>query len=194
MTAISLPEKKNPSQVAQEETPWPIKRLLIRQIQPARGSAAGDDKRAGEQRLAAQVHFDGLRAKPFSFLAEIDADHVPGLELGAEARPLLAHVVDEFRPLDAVGEAGEVLDQGGDGQLAAGLVPLDDEWRQIGAGGVDGGSQPRASGADDDDVANVVGHRSRNRFRAAQKDAGATELDGSKNSALRILTSAGRLR
>jgi len=33
ITVIGLPEKKNPSQVAQEETPWPISAVLVGQPQ-----------------------------------------------------------------------------------------------------------------------------------------------------------------
>ena len=147
--------------------------LLVGKVEPSRRGSAGDDQCAGQQRLASQVHFDGLGAEALGLLAEVDADHVSGVELSTEARGLLTHVVDEFWPLDAFREARKVLDQGGDGQLPAGLVAVDDERRQVGASGVDGGSQPRASGADDDYVANVVGHRSRNRFPETQEDARA---------------------
>ena len=147
--------------------------LLVGQTQPSRRCAAGDDQRASQQGLAAQIHLDGLGPKTVVLLAEIDADDMPGPELSAKARCLLAHVVDEFRPLDAFGEAGKVLHQRGEGQLAAGLVAVDDEWLQVGASSIDGGGQPRASGADDDDIANVIGHRSRNRFPGTQEDAEA---------------------
>ena len=40
---------------------------------------------------------------------------------GAEASRLFAHQVDQLGPHDAAGEAGVVLDVGGDGELAAGL-------------------------------------------------------------------------
>src|SRR5580692_4066528 len=82
-----------------------------------------------------------------------------GAELGAEARGLRSHVVDKFRALDAVGEAGKVFDQGGDGELAAGLMAFDEERAEVGAGRINGGGQPRAAGADDNDIAYVVGHR-----------------------------------
>ena len=91
-----------------------------------------------------------------AFLAEVDAGHVAGAELGAEARRLLAHVVDQFRPLDAVGKAGKILDQRGDGELAAGLMAVDDQRTEIGAGRIDRGRQPRTSGADDDDITYIV--------------------------------------
>ena len=186
MTAISLPEKKNPSQVAHEETPWPIKAFSLgRSSQRAEAPLAMMSARVSSVSRP-RAHFDGLGAKPFSLLAQIDADHMSGLELRAETRRLLAHVVDEFRPLDAVRKAGEILDQGGDGELSAGLMPIDDQRAEIGAGGVDGGGQPRTSGADDDDVANVVGHRSRNRFREAQKDAGALHARSRMDKTLRL--------
>ena len=39
----------------------------------------------------------------------------------------------ELRPLNAVGKAGEILDQRGDGELAAGLMAVDDQRMQVGA-------------------------------------------------------------
>ncbi len=75
-------------------------------------------------------------------------------KLGAEAGGLLLHVFDEFGALDAFGPAGEVFDQGGDGELAAGLVAFEDEGLEVGAGGVDGGGEAGAAGAEDDQVAN----------------------------------------
>ena len=77
-------------------------------------------------------------------------------ELGAEADGLLLHVLDELGTLDALGPAGKVFDQGGDGELAAGLMALEDEGLEIGAGGVDGGGESGAAGAEDDGVADFV--------------------------------------
>ena len=72
--------------------------------------------------------------------------------LGAEMLRLLLHVLDEIRPVDAFGKAGEILDQRGDGKLAAGLMSADDQRLQIGPGGIDGGSVSGAAGADDHNV------------------------------------------
>ena len=64
---------------------------------------------------------------------EIDPVDVGGDELGAEALGLLAELHHELGAEDAVGEAGEVLDVGGEHELAAGADALDHErvrgWR-----------------------------------------------------------------
>jgi hypothetical protein len=79
---------------------------------------------------------------------------------GPEPLGLGAHVQDQLRAHDAVGEAGVVLDVGGQRQLPAGRTALDhalDQQRlEVGAGGVDGGGQPGGAGADDDDVVDAV--------------------------------------
>jgi len=77
------------------------------------------------------------------------------LKLGPEARGLLLHVVDQFRTLDALRPAGKVLDQGGDGELAAGFVAFEDQGIEAGAGGVDGRGESGAAGAEDYGVANL---------------------------------------
>jgi len=80
-------------------------------------------------------------------------------ELGSEAGSLLLHVFNEFGALDAVRPAGEVFDEGGDGELAAGLVTFEDEGLEVGTGGIDGGGEAGAAGAEDDCIANGgVGH------------------------------------
>jgi hypothetical protein len=75
------------------------------------------------------------------------------LQLCAEARRLLLHVLDQLGPLDAFGPAGKVLHQCGDGELASGLVALQHERLQVGAGSVDGGGKSGAAGTQDDGVA-----------------------------------------
>jgi hypothetical protein len=92
---------------------------------------------------------------------EVDGGEVGHAELGAEAGGLLLHVLDELGTLDAFGPAGKVFDEGGDGELAAGLVAFEDEGLEVGAGGVDGGGEACAAGAEDDGVADFVrdGHR-----------------------------------
>ena len=49
MTVISLPEKKNPSQVAHDETPWPMSAFSFGQTKPTSRGAAGNDQGAGQQ-------------------------------------------------------------------------------------------------------------------------------------------------
>ena len=121
--------------------------LFRRKAEPARGGAGGDDERAGEDDVLADGELEGR-------LADVDGGEVAEGDLGAEARGLLLHVVDELGALDAVGPAGEVLDKRGDGELAAGLVAFEDERFEVGARGVDGSGQPGAAGAQDDGVAN----------------------------------------
>ena len=102
--------------------------LLVGQAEPARGSSAGNDQRAGLDRgLLPTMSCD--RA-----LAEVGLDDVAGAILGAEARGLLAHVVDQFRALNAFGKAGKVFDQRGDRELSAGLMAFDDQRLEVGAG------------------------------------------------------------
>src|SRR5690606_22374078 len=84
--------------------------------------------------------------------------HLGAAEAGAEVGGLLAQVVHEHEAVDAFGEAGEVLDLAGGGELAAGEGSLDDERVEIGATGVDGGGEAGATGADDDDVFDRSGH------------------------------------
>ena len=121
--------------------------LLGGEAEPARGGAGGDDERAGEDDVAVDGELEGR-------LADVGGGEMAEGDLGAEARGLLLHVVDELGALDAVGPAGEVFDKGGDGELAAGLVAFEDERLEVGARGVDGGGQPGAAGAQDDGVAN----------------------------------------
>ena len=101
-------------------------RLLTGQSEPARAGARGDDQRARVHHLVAEVQFDRR-------LGQVRADQVTHLHLGAELLGLLAHVFDQLRSLHAIGPAGKVLDQRGDGELAAGLVAFDHERLQVGA-------------------------------------------------------------
>src|SRR5579862_2047880 len=117
----------------------PDERLFAWQAKPSRGSAAGDNQGARQQGFAAKVDLDRLLGQLLVFLAEINSDDVSGDEFRSEARGLGAHVVDQFRSLDSLGKAGKVLDQGGDSELPARLVAVDDQGRQIGPGGIDRG-------------------------------------------------------
>ncbi len=108
----------------------------------------------------ADGELDGVRG-------EVGSGEVRHAELGAEALRLELHVLDEFGTLDAVGPAGKVLDQRGDGELAAGLVAFEHEGLEVGAGSVDGGSKACATGTEDDDVAG---------FRGRSGDFGIHEL------------------
>jgi len=122
--------------------------LLGGQSEPARRGSAGDDEGAGVNGLAAEIEREGA-------LGEIDGDQVTHAEVGAEARGLLLHVLDELRALNPFGPSGEVFDQGGDGELASGLVAFEDERLEVGARGIDGGGEAGATGAEDDGIANI---------------------------------------
>ena len=82
-----------------------------------------------------------------------------GADLGAEAGGLLPEAHHELGAHDALGEAGEVLDLGGEHELATGLVAgrrrlaLEQQRLEVGAGGVDRGGQAGGARADDDDLA-----------------------------------------
>ena len=147
MTAISLPEAKKPSQVAQELTPWPMSACSLGRFEPAGAGAGRDDQRARVDGVLAGAEVQLVRV-----LAEVDGDEVGHLQFGAEARRLLLHVLDQVGALNALGPAGKVLDQRGDGELAAGLVAFEDERLEVGAGGVDGGGEAGAAGAQNDGV------------------------------------------
>ncbi len=72
---------------------------------------------------------------------------------------LLPHLFHQPRALDDVGEAGVVLDVGGDGHLTARLQPGDEDGLQIGARRIDRRSIAGGSRADDQDLAVMtLGH------------------------------------
>lgn len=124
--------------------------LLGGQAEPAGGGSGGDDERAGAHDVLADGELEGR-------LADVGRGEVAHGDLGAEAGGLLLHVLDELGTLNALGPAGEVFDEGCDGELAAGLVAFEDEGLEVGTGGVDGRGQSRAAGAEDDGVAYGVG-------------------------------------
>jgi len=76
-------------------------------------------------------------------------------QLGAELGRLALHAVGEVEPGDAIGEAGVVLDQLRQGDLAAGHVALEDDRRATAAGAVDAGRQAGRACAHDGDVVRV---------------------------------------
>ncbi len=104
-----------------------------------------------------------LIAHPYAegTLGEVDAGDLLGEELGAEALGLLAEPHHQLGAHDPVGEAGKVLDVGGQHQLATGLIgggrrlALDHERGEVGARRVDRGGQPGRTRADDDHVAHI---------------------------------------
>ncbi len=73
----------------------------------------------------------------------------------SESLRLLAHVLDELRAHDPSRKAGEILDLAGNGELPTGLVSIENERSEVSACGIDGRSEARASGADDDYISYV---------------------------------------
>jgi hypothetical protein len=138
-TAISLSRKKEAVASGAARHAVADQRLFARQAQPARARTGGDNQRA-RMDLAIEYAADGMRA-------HLHASHQRVLVGGAEARRLLLHVLDQLRALNALGPAGKVLDHGGNGELAAGLVALQNQRIHPGARGVKRCRQSGAAGA-----------------------------------------------
>ena len=145
-TTTSLPRKKKPSQVAQAETPYPRSFCLALEAEVLRRGARGHDDGVGRDR-AARLERQGERPR-----RHVDVRDRVDDDLRAEPLGLLAGDVHERGPLDAVLEAGEVLDVGRRRELAAGLDPLDDERLEVRARGVDRRGQTRGARPDDRDL------------------------------------------
>jgi hypothetical protein len=136
--------------------------LLGGKVQPACTGPGGNDEGAGVDGLFAEVEGEGT-------LGEIDGAEVGEAQLSSEADGLLLHVLDEVRALDALGPAGEVFYQRGDGELTAGLVAFEDKRLEVGARGVDGSGKTGAPGTEDDSVVrDVFGHISSTSVNALQ--------------------------
>ena len=129
--------------------------LLGGKAEPAGRGAGSDDEGAGVDDGLAEVKLEGR-------LAEIDGGEMGHAEFGAKADGLLLHVLDELGTLDALGPAGKVFDQRGDGELAAGLVAFENEGLEVGARCVNGGGETCAARAENDGVAyfDGFGHNS----------------------------------
>src|SRR5271170_3888835 len=123
--------------------------LLVGQPQPPGGSAAGDDERL-------RVHLVLAEMEQERALAEVGAGEVCHAVFGAETFRLLAHVLDQLRSHDSLWETGKIFHQRGERELAAGLVPFDQERLQIGACRVERGRVSGTAGTDDDDVASLA--------------------------------------
>ena len=82
-------------------------------------------------------------------------DQVTHLQIRAKARSLQLHSLDQLGALDPFRPAGKILDQGGDGELAPWLVAFQHQRFQVGAGGIDGGREAGAAGAEDNGFANI---------------------------------------
>ena len=116
----------------------------------ARGGARRHDQRDGFDAPADHAVDGDAR------LGAGDAGHLVHLEPGAEPLRLALHARHELVGVDAVGEAGEVLDDLGLRELAAGLHAFEHERLEPGARRVDRRGEPRRSAARDDDLLHVV--------------------------------------
>ena len=94
--------------------------LLVRQAQPARGRARSDDQRAGFDPFALDI-------QPVWALGKVGLGDGAVQIFGAKFLGLLADVLHQIRAVNAFGKAGEILDQGGERKLPAGLVAVDDQ-------------------------------------------------------------------
>ena len=126
----------------------PDQLLLIRQSQPSRRRAGGDDQRARFVPLPVDV-------QPERPLRQIRLAHRPMQILGAEPLGLLLHVLHQVRPLNAFRKSGKVFDLGGNRQLPARLMPDNHQRIEIRAARVDRGGVPGAARADNDHVAHA---------------------------------------
>src|SRR5262249_17389149 len=123
--------------------------LLGRQVEPARLGAGGNNHAVGEV-VTAGIAIDSERAS-----AEVDLAHMVGNELGPDMLGLLLHLLHQPGALDDVGEAGIILDVGGDGELSAGLDALDQNRLQHGSGGIDRSRIAGSARTDDDQLGSV---------------------------------------
>ncbi len=88
--------------------------------------------------------------------AKVGTDHVAKLVLRPKAPCLLAHVLDQLGPLNALGKSREIFHQGGKRQLASGFMTFEHQRFQVGTGRVERRSVTGAARPDNDDVANVL--------------------------------------
>jgi len=144
-TATVSPRKKEPSQVAQAHALSDEALLVFEAEVLGRGARRDDDRLGVNRRLP--VHQQAVGALP-----QVHVRNRPVPRLGAEALGLILESVHHLRPEDPFRKAGIVLHVGRGGELAAGLRPHEDEGRQVGAGGVEGGGPPGRARADDHDV------------------------------------------
>ncbi len=122
-----------------------LEALFRFEAEPAGLGAGGDDHRARDVEVA-RVAGAAERSA-----AEIDAGDQVVDQAGADMLGLGGHLFHQPGALDGGGEAGVILDVGGDHQLAAGLQAGHQHRREAGAGGVDGRRVAGGAGADDQD-------------------------------------------
>ena len=132
--------------------------LLAGQVQTSGFRAGGDDDAVGGVGLLLEVVIVAHGVQPELERTGAQVDLANGLadDLGAAGLALCAHLVHKGGTLD-LGEAGEVLDLVGGGELAAGgdaegEEALVHDGLEVGARGVDGGGVAGGAGADDDEL------------------------------------------
>lgn len=135
--------------------------MLIRQSQPSGRSAGGDDQRTGFMPFSVDIQ----TKRP---LGQVRFAHRAMNVLGAEAFGLLFDVFDQVRTLDSVRKTGEILNFGGDGELAARLMSGNHQRFQIGPGRIDSGGVPGAARADNYNVAHALCYQARQAALSAE--------------------------
>src|ERR1700675_1179739 len=120
-------------------------RALFGKAEQTRGGTSGDDESLGLVRIIAGRNCE--RA-----LRKIDIRYDAGIEFRAESLRLFAHFFDELVAQDAVGEAGVIFDHGGQRELSARFMTVDDQRLKIGTRGGDRGGKAGAAAADYDYV------------------------------------------
>lgn len=127
--------------------------LLGRQAEVHGGRAGGDDERIAGIGAAVAGQGEGL-------VLELRGVDVVEDDFGFKAASMRLELGHQFRPLDAFGGGGPVVDFGGGHQLAA-LRHAGDQYRlQVGARGINGGGVTGRAGTEDDErgMADVLCH------------------------------------
>ena len=125
--------------------PESLEPLLAFQSQPAGAGAGGDDQGIGGVAVA------GIAEQGERSARKIGRDDGVGAGGGADVLGLLPHLLHQPRSLDDLGEAGVVLDIGGDRHLTAWLKAPDHVGLETGARGVDRRGKPGGTGTEDQD-------------------------------------------
>jgi hypothetical protein len=129
--------------------------LLTRNAEPAGLGAGGDHQRVR------QVDRAAIPRRAEGPAREVDVEDHILLDRRADMFGLGLHLFHQPGALDRLGEAGVVLDIGGDGQLAARLHAGDDQRREPRARGVDRRRVAGRAGADDEKLGlSGIGHGS----------------------------------
>ena len=130
----------------------PLEDLFARDAHPLGLGAGGNDQSiAGVDGSRIAGEAEGTRA-------QIRFDDYVVDDLGADMLGLLQHLLHQPGALDRIGEAGIVLDLGGDGELAALLQPGHQNRLEQGARGIDRGRIASRAGPDDQHRGVSSGH------------------------------------